>query len=46
VIFTAKGVELNSLILSLQDAAKVVQQFMARDPTEVHFTVVALAKVD
>ncbi|XP_065883760.1 ubiquitin carboxyl-terminal hydrolase isozyme L3-like [Dysidea avara] len=30
----------------VQDAAKVVQQFMARDPTEVHFTVVALAKTD
>ena len=29
--------------LSMQDAAKVCQNFMARDPTELHFTVAALA---
>lgn len=28
---------------SLQDAARVCQGFMARDPSELHFTVVALA---
>ncbi len=27
----------------LQDAAKVCQDFMSRDPTELHFTIVALA---
>jgi ubiquitin carboxyl-terminal hydrolase L3 len=29
----------------LQDAVKVVSQFMARDPTELRFTIVALAPV-
>ena len=32
-----------TFFLSLQDAAKVCQGFMARDPSELHFTVVALA---
>ena len=31
------------MLLLLQDAAKVCQGFMARDPSEFHFTVVALA---
>ncbi|KAI5635740.1 ubiquitin carboxyl-terminal hydrolase, family 1 domain-containing protein [Phthorimaea operculella] len=30
----------------LEDAAKVCKEFMARDPTEVRFTVMALAKAD
>jgi Ubiquitin carboxyl-terminal hydrolase, family 1 len=29
----------------LQDAVEVVSQFMARDPTELRFTIVALAPV-
>ena len=27
----------------IQDAAKVCQNFMSRDPTELHFTIVALS---
>jgi len=30
----------------LEDTALVVKEFMARDPTEVNFTVIALAKAD
>ena len=30
-------------MISFQDAAKVCQNFMSRDPSELHFTVVALS---
>lgn len=31
------------IIATLKDAAKVCQEFMTRDPDEIHFTIVALA---
>lgn len=30
-------------VFSFQDAAKVCQNFMSRDPSELHFTIVALS---
>ena len=34
------------IVLSLQDTIEVVKKFMARDPTELNFTLTALAKND
>ena len=39
----AEYIPVNYIFSSLQDAARVCQGFMARDPSELHFTVVALA---
>ena len=33
-------------VLPLQDTIEVVKKFMARDPTELNFTLTALAKND
>ena len=35
-----------SMFVFLQDAAVVIKKFMARDPNEMNFTVVALAQAD
>ena len=33
-------------VFIIQDGARVCQEFMARDPSEMHFTIVALCKAE
>lgn len=42
-IIIAKTGNNKFIVVFSQDAAKVCQNFMSRDPSELHFTVVALS---